>query len=162
MDVTFGRRVRRVGLGVCAFVIAASALALAQNTNPDPRPFRGRGGMPGGPGMPGPGGMLPMLGPRLNLTDAQKDQVKNISTAHKDEWKGLTDRAMAAHRALMDASTTGASDESVIRKLSADAAAVDADLAVARARAFDEVWAILTPDQQAQVKAKPGPPRGRR
>lgn len=117
--------------------------------------------MPGGPGMPGPG-LLPMLGPRLNLTDAQKDQIRNISIAHKDEWKGLNDRAMAAHRALMDGSTTGASDEGAIRKLSADVAVVEADLAVARARAFDEVWAILTPDQQAQLKATPGPPRGRR
>jgi protein CpxP len=73
----------------------------------------------------------------------------------------LNDRALAARRALMDASTTGASDEGVIRKLSADVAAVDADVAVARARAFDDVWAILTPDQQTQLKAT-GPPRGRR
>ena len=117
--------------------------------------------MPGGPGMPGPG-MLPMLGPRLNLTDAQKDQIKNLSATHKDEWKALNDRALATHRALMDASTTGASDEAVIRKLSADVAAAEADVAVARAHAFDEVWAILTPDQQSQLKARPGPPRGRR
>ena len=160
MDVTFRRYARRTGW-VCAIVIATSALALAQNTNQDPRPFRGRGGMPGGPGMAGPG-MLPMLSPRLNLTDAQKDQIKNISTAHKDEWKALNDRAMAAHRVLMEAGTTGASDEAVIRKLSADVAAVEADVSVARARSFDEVWAILTPDQQSQLKAKPGPPRGRR
>ena len=111
--------------------------------------------------MPGPG-LLPMLGPQLNLTDAQRDQIRNISTVHQDEWKALNGRVMAAHRALMDASTTGASDEALIRKVSADVAAVEADVAVARARAFDEVWAILTPDQQSQLKAKPGPPRGRR
>jgi Spy/CpxP family protein refolding chaperone len=160
MDVTFRRHARRIGW-VCAIVIATNALALAQNTNQGPRPFRGRGGMPGGPEMPWPG-LLPMLGSRLNLTDAQKDQIKNISTAHRDEWKALNDRAMTTHRALMDATTTGASDEGAIRKLSADVAAVEADVAVARARAFDEVWVILTPDQQTQLKATPGPPRGRR
>ncbi len=43
-------------------------------------------------------------------------------------------------------------DESLIRQKSADVAAVDADMAVARAHAYTEVLQILTPDQKAQLK----------
>jgi len=56
----------------------------------------------GGPG--GPMGMLPMLRPQLGLSDAQKDQIRNIAGSHKDEWKALADRSRTAHEALNDAS----------------------------------------------------------
>ena len=112
----------------------------------------GRGGPmgPGGPG--GPMGMLPMFGPRLGLTDAQKEQVKNIAESHKAEWKSIFDRARTAHDALQDAVTADAVDEGLIRQRSAEVAAVEADMAVARAHAFAEVVQILTADQKAQLK----------
>ena len=93
-----------------------------------------------------------MLGQQLNLTDAQKDQIKSIAASHKDEWKALADRARTAHQALNEAATADAVDESLIRQKSADAAAVDADMAVARAHAYTEVLQILTPDQKTQLK----------
>ena len=40
-----------------------------------------------------------------------------------------------------------------MRQKSAEAAAVEADVAVARAHAHAEVWQILTADQKTQVKA---------
>lgn len=155
--------VRRIAFGVGASLIAlgvtAGVYATAQNTNQDPRPFSGRGRGPGGPGGPGrfggpggPMGMLPMLGPQLNLTDTQKNQIKNLATSHKDEWKALADRARTAHEALNDAVTADAVDESLIRQKSLDAASVDADMAVARAHAYAEVLQILTADQRAQLK----------
>jgi Spy/CpxP family protein refolding chaperone len=97
-------------------------------------------------------GMLPMLGARLNLTDAQKDQIKSLAASRKDEWKGLADRARTAHEALNDAVTADAVDESLVRQKSADAAAVDAERAVARAHAYADVLQILTDDQKAQLK----------
>ena len=97
-------------------------------------------------------GMLPMLGREINLTDAQKDQVKAIADAHKDEWTSLADRERTAHEALNDLVTADAIDEAAIRQTSAEVAAVDADAAVARARAHAEVFEILTADQKAQLK----------
>jgi len=101
-------------------------------------------------------GMLPMLGPRIGLTDAQKDQIKAIADAHKDEWKALADRGRAAHMALDDAITADAVNEALIRQKSAEASAVDADLAVARAHAHAEVFLILTADQKTQLKTMQG------
>jgi Spy/CpxP family protein refolding chaperone len=108
-------------------------------------------GAPGGLG--GPMGMLPMLGPQLQLTDAQQDQIKAIAAAHKDDWKALADRERAARSALNDAVTADTMDEALIRSRSADAGLVDADMAVARAHAYGEVLQILTADQKTKLKA---------
>jgi periplasmic protein CpxP/Spy len=95
--------------------------------------------------------MLPILARDLNLTDAQKDQIRTVAESHRDEWKALTDRARATHEALQQAVTADAVDEALIRQRSAEVAAVEADLAVARARAHAEVFRILTPEQRAQA-----------
>jgi protein CpxP len=163
MTATVKRIALGVGAGLIALGITAGVYATARNTNQDPRPFSGRGRGPGGPGglgrFGGPGGpmgMLPMLGPQLNLTDAQKDQIKTLAASHKDEWKALADRSRTAHEALMDAVTADAVNDSLIRQKSADVAAVDADLAIARAHARTEVLQILTADQKAQLKTMQG------
>ncbi len=150
--------VRRLGFALggatMALWLAAGVYASGQNTNPQPPPFSHRGGPGrfGGPGGPGMGGMLPMLGAALNLTDAQRDQIKTIAQSHRDEWKTLADRARTAHQALQAAVTSGTVDEGLIRQRATEVASVDADMAVARARVFSEVWQILTPDQQAKAK----------
>jgi protein CpxP len=97
-------------------------------------------------------GMLPMLGRELQLTDSQRDQVKAIADSHRDEWQGLAQRAHAAHQALNDAVTGDAVDETLIRQRSAEVAAIDADMAVARAHAHAEVLQVLTADQKAKLK----------
>lgn len=159
------RLTKRIALTLGAGLVVLGALTagghvLAQNTNPDQRPFsggRGRGGPMGpggrmGLGPDGPLGMLRMLGPRLGLTDAQKDQLKAIAESHREEWKGLADRARTAHEALRAAIMADTVDDVTIRAKSAEAAAVEADLAVAAAHARAEAWQVLTPEQQAKAK----------
>ena len=65
----------------------------------------------------------------------------------------LADRARTAHGALQAAVTADTVDEALIRQKSAEAAAVGADMAVARARAHAEVFPILTADQKGKLKA---------
>jgi Spy/CpxP family protein refolding chaperone len=157
MNATVTRMAVTLGAGLIALGVSAGAYVHAQDqqTNPQPPPFRGRGMGPGGPGRGpgGPMGMLPMLGPQLGLTDAQKDQIKAIAGTHKDEWKALADRGRTAHVALDAAITAEPIDDGLIRQKSAEASAVDADAAVARAHAYAEVLQILTADQKAQLKA---------
>jgi Spy/CpxP family protein refolding chaperone len=97
-------------------------------------------------------GMLPMLGRSINLSPTQRDQIKAIADSHKDEWKGLADRARTAHQALNNAVTADSVDEALIRQKSSEVAAVDADMAVARAHAHAEVFQLLTSDQKTQLK----------
>lgn len=145
----------RIGLGIGALAmttgLAVGGYASTQDANGPRRRFmEGRGG-PGGAGGP-----LAMLGPRmaarLNLSDAQKDQVKSIADSHREELQGLAGRAGAARQALHGAVTADVLDEGLIRARAADLAAVESDLAVARARVHGELFRILTPDQQAQAK----------
>jgi Spy/CpxP family protein refolding chaperone len=169
MTATVKRIALTLGAGLIAAGVSTGAYLHAQdgNTNQQPPPFR-RGMGPGGPGGPGrfggpggPMGMLPMLGPRLGLTDAQRDQIKTIADAHKAEWKALADRGRAAHMALDAAITADAVNEAQIRQMSAEASAIDADVAVARAHAHAEVLQILTANQKAQLKERKGRGRGR-
>ncbi len=153
-------RMRRFGLCVGATLIAvgvgAGVLTATQNTSGQEPPFRaGRMGPPpmgfGGPGRMGLGLMGPLLA-RLGLTDTQKDQIKTIMQSHADDFKALAGRAGSAHQALEAAETADTIDDVTIRQKSADVAAVDADMAVARAHLRAEVFQILTADQKKQAK----------
>ncbi len=147
--------VRRYGLGVgtalVALGITAALYASTQNTADGPPPFIGRGGPMAARG--GPLGEFRMIVRRLGLTDSQKEQVKGIMQTHRDEWKSLAGRAFAAHNALHEAVTADTIDDKMIRQRSADVAAVQADMVVAGAHARSEVFQLLTPEQQAQVKS---------
>jgi Spy/CpxP family protein refolding chaperone len=112
-------------------------------------PGRGRGG-PGGPS--GPGMLSPMMLDRLGLSDAQHEQVRQIMDAQKDDQRALGERAMKAHQALDAAITSDTLDEGRVRMLAADVATAEADMAVARARVYSQVFQILTPDQQSKLK----------
>ena len=150
--------VKRITLGAVAGLLSlglgAGAFVHAQDQTPD---RQGRRGGPGGPGRfggpgGGPMGMLPMLGRDLNLTDAQRDQVKSVMQSHRNDLKTLGDRTFEAHRALEAVISADTIDEAAIRARSADLATVEADMAVMRAQVRAEVWQILTPEQQQQAR----------
>ena len=152
--------ITRIGLGISATVIIVGLVAgaFAQNTTGARDSFMGRGG-PGWWGdsghCGGRGGLLGVLGPmvrQLNLSDAQKERVKTIKASHQDDMKALGDRARAAHQALQAAVTAETFDETTIRSRRTEVAAVEADMAVARARIRAEVLQVFTPEQQAQLK----------
>jgi Spy/CpxP family protein refolding chaperone len=100
---------------------------------------------------------------RLNLTDAQREQVKSILEPRRESLQAHG-RARAAHEALMAAITAEAFNEGLIRARAADVALVDVEVAVERGRVHADVLQILTADQKARLKelqaARPG--RGRR
>lgn len=124
-------------------------------------PF-GRGGRgPGGPGMPGrPGGPMggpgdvlgPMMLGRLDLSDAQREQVRTIVESHRDELRELGERGMHARQALEAAVMANVFDEAAIRAAAAEVGVVEADMAVARARISAEVHQVLTAEQQAKLE----------
>jgi protein CpxP len=149
---------RRFGLGIGAALIALGLgaglyAAQNQNTNPPPAPFMGRHMGRGGP--MGPMGFLgPMrwAGRELGLTDAQKDQIRSILQSHRTELQAYGDRMRDARQALQAAIGADPIDDNAIRQASAGVAAVEADMAVARAHIRGEIWQVLTPDQQAKAK----------
>jgi len=93
-----------------------------------------------------------MLG-RLDLTDSQKEQVKQILDSQQDQQKALREREAAARDALETVSTSGTFDEGAIRARAAELANVESDMAVERARIYNDVFQILSADQQTRLKA---------
>lgn len=128
-----------------------------------PGPRRGAGMMgqgmmgPGGPGMRGgpgggPGGMFGPELRALDLTDAQRQQVRTIMESHRDEQKAIGDRMQAARKALRTAVTADVPDENAIRAAAAEIGTVEGDAAVLQAKIHAEVFAILTPEQVKKAK----------
>jgi len=117
----------------------------------------GRGMMgPGGPGFRGgPGGPFGMGGfplRGLDLTDAQREQVKAIMESHRDEQKAAGDKMMAARKALHEAIAAETFNEAAIRAAAGEVGAAEADAAVLQAKIHGEVFAILTPEQVKKAK----------
>jgi protein CpxP len=150
----FSTRLRKlIGLGA-VLGLAAAVSAGVLHAGQGPGPGFGRG-MRGGPGGPGPGGLggdiLRGLG-RLDLTDAQREQVRTILQQHRAEFEALRERGQPAREALGQAIQAEPVDEALIRERHAAVAAVEADGAVLAANVRAEVFQILTPEQQQKAR----------
>ncbi len=143
-----------IGVGISAIAVtvglATGVYVSAQNMDGARGPSADRRGGPGG--FRGPGGPMGAVIAHLDLSDAQKDQLKGLMDSHRDELKGLGDRAMTARQSLQASVMADALDEGLIRTRAADLATIESDLAVAHARIHAEVFRILTPEQQARAK----------
>ncbi len=134
------------GLGVVAVLAAPlTAQDLGTSGGPQERGMRRHGAMR--MGIEG----LPLRG--LDLTDAQREQVRGIMTARQADFKAIRDRLKAAHEARHQAVTRVPVDENEIRARVSEASAVEADFAILRARIHEQVYQVLTPEQQAKAKS---------
>jgi protein CpxP len=135
------------GLGLIAMLAAP---VLAQDQAPETaRKSEGRRERmhgPRGAGMVG----LPLRA--LELTDAQREQVRGIMTARQAEFRALGDRLRTARQAEHAAVTRVPVDENEVRARASELSAVQADFAVLRARVHEQVFQVLTPEQQAKAK----------
>jgi protein CpxP len=133
-----------------ALLIAAAAVGFAQGGPQEgpggPPPPRGERG-PGGPG--GPRGPIPFLRD-LNLTDAQKAQVKQIVDSFASGTKELHEK-MRALGGPEDLLKDGTFDEAAVRSRAQARAQIEVELEVAHARMLSQVYNILTPEQKATL-----------
>jgi Spy/CpxP family protein refolding chaperone len=89
---------------------------------------------------------------QLGLSPDQQEQIKNTMTSHRDEFKALMDRSRNAHQAQQSAIEQVPVNEDLVRSTSGAVAAADADMAVLRAKVHEQVFSVLTPDQQTKAK----------
>ena len=114
-----------------------------------------RGG--GGKGHRG-GGMRGGFGGRfaenLNLTDAQKEQLKQISARYREGAKAQRQqRGEGRRRGGFDAFNGGVFNEAEVRAAAQARANARVEREVARARMMSEMYAVLTPEQKTQLAA---------
>ncbi len=144
-----------VAAGIAALSAAAIAPMLSAQGQGRGTEMRRLGPGPGGfPGGRGPG-LLGDMGRwfrQLDLTDGQREQVRGVMQAQQTALREIGERMRTAHQGLDALMTADVVDEAAIRAKSADIAAVQADAAVLRANVNQQVFALLTAEQQAKVK----------
>jgi len=146
--------VKRVGWMTLVPVVVTAVLLAAPGAAAQP-PGPGRWGprVGAGRGPLGPGFGLGFALGRLGITAEQRQQIRTIVQSHRQEFQALAERRRTAQQALQAAMTADQLDEAAIRSASAALAEVQADAAVLRAKVQREVFAVLTPEQQAKAKA---------
>jgi protein CpxP len=149
-----------VATGLVA-ALAGGSFALAQTAeSPQQRPGAGERRGPGGPeGRRGPAGLPGDLGLRgVDLTDAQREQLRGIMENHQAALQQVGTRLRDAHRAFAEAASAQPLDEALVRTRSTDVATAMAEEAILRARVRAEVFQILTPEQQQAAQRGPRRP----
>lgn len=111
----------------------------------------GRGRAPfGGPG--GRGFAAGLALGELDLSDAQKQQIRDITKRHRDESQPLAQRLQQAMDAQRVAIETIPVNESIVRSAAEGLATVQADMAVEQARLHSDIFSVLTVEQQEKAK----------
>lgn len=100
-----------------------------------------------GGGWKGHGHRGQRLAKALGLSKEQKEQVETIFRKHRGETAKLREEMVSERRELRKLILSDTPDEVALREQAKKIAATSGDLAVRRARMFQEVRAVLTPEQ---------------
>jgi len=93
------------------------------------------------------------LAAKLNLSDQQKTQIKEVFKKNQPQVKPIFTKLINEKRGLRTLIQSGSADEAAIRAQAAKIAGVEADLAVQRAQMVKQFHAILTAEQIEHLKA---------
>ena len=149
--------------GIAVLVIGAAALAIGRGFQGGGwHAFQGPEGHGRGPDGHGHGDMLEHMARELNLTDAQKAQVKTIMESAESSSQGTREKLEEVHKQIEAATANGQFDETQVRTLASQQAQLEADMMVEHLRAKSKVFAILTAEQRTKAEEmhkRMGPPR---
>lgn len=147
------------GLALAGAIALTGVVGFAQTgQNQDERP-RGERGWGregrGGGGHRGGGGMMGgAFFERLNLTDAQRAQMEQISERFRQQTQSLREQGRGERGGEFDAFSGGAFNESAVRAAAQARANRQVEMEVARARMMHEMYNVLTPEQKSQLEAE--------
>ena len=141
-----------------AVIALAAAVAIPVIAQP-PQGGGGRGWGRGGPGAPG--APLPILR-ELNLTDAQREQVRALTAQRRGQGDDPRRKVVDLERQLQVAVFADAPDHQKIDDLKNAVAAATAEELTARVELQSHIAELLTPEQRAQAREALGKSGGRR
>ncbi len=130
---------------VMALLLCGAAMvAYAQGPGPEGMGHHGWGG---------PGAGMAFLGRELNLTDAQKAQVKTIMQANHASMKTVMLQLAQNRQAMLAATANGVFDTAKIQALANQQAQLQAAMTVNREAIQHQIYTtVLTADQQAKAE----------
>ncbi len=127
-------------------VLLSSAIAKSQTATdtPPPPPMHGHGfGMAGH--------RMGFFAKQLNLTDDQKAQMKTIMQKEHPTMKPLFQQQHQINRQLRQY-VEGPFDEAKVRTLATQKAQLEVEMTVAQTHLHNELYQLLTADQQTKLK----------
>ena len=133
-------------LAIAALMAGALAAGTALAQVPDRE--GGRRG-PGGLNTLQPDGGLPLRA--LNLTEAQQQQIQTLIQQRSEGQREVASRLREALEARRKATEAIPFDEPAIRSTTQTLVDAQTELAVQRAKLRSDIFALLTPEQQAQA-----------
>ena len=107
-----------------------------------------RAGAFGGHGF---GGMLGTDADYLELTDAQKAQMKDILTKEKPSIQPLMQQLRQSHLQMQQLEQAGGFDEAKVRAIATQQSQTMTEFTVQKARIKSELMTVLTPDQKDKL-----------
>ena len=131
---------------VFALVAVSTIFAIAQKgadgKGKGKRHFGNRGHHRGGFGR---------MAAKLNLTDAQKEQVKQIMEASRAKTESLREASKVNRKKMHEATANGQFDEATVSAIAQEQAGISAQLTVEKLRVKSQMFQILTAEQKAQM-----------
>jgi periplasmic protein CpxP/Spy len=88
---------------------------------------------------------------RLNLSDAQREQLRQIAERYRTTSEGRRERRGERGQREFDPFSGGAFDEASVRAAAQARANAQVEREVAQARMMHEMYNVLTPEQKAQL-----------
>ncbi len=133
-------RMKMVGavLGFTMLAVAAFGQSVVRTAGP------GRHGA-------GLGGMLAFFGDYLDLTDAQRTQMKAILAKEKPTIQPLIEQLAQGHQQMRQLEEAATFDEAKVRTLATQQSQTATELMVQKARIKSELVQVLTADQKAKL-----------
>jgi Spy/CpxP family protein refolding chaperone len=130
-----------------AAVLLGTAIANSQTADtqapPPPMPAHVHGFGPGPMGF---------FSRELNLTDEQKAQAKTILQKDRSTVKPLMQQSHQIELQMRQSAEGSTFDEAKVRSLATQKSQVEAELDVQRTRIHNQLFQILTPEQQSKMK----------
>jgi len=102
-------------------------------------------------GMGGEGRMMEFLASQLNLTDDQKAQMKTVMHTAHPAMKPLLEQQHQIEVQLRQY-VMGTYNDAKVRALAAQKAQIEVELTVAQTKLHNQLYQLLTTDQQSQLK----------
>jgi protein CpxP len=91
------------------------------------------------------------FGRNLNLSDAQKTQMQQIAERYRASNKAMREQSEVKRGGEFDAFKDGTFNEAAVRAAAQARANARVEMEVSHARMMSEMYAVLTPEQKAQL-----------
>ena len=95
---------------------------------------------------------LGMMTEILGLNDQQQEQIKQLLATHFAQNRGLREQLQQSRDALREQQRSSSFDEQAFRTLAEKQANLKIELMVARGKLKQQIYALLTPEQQDKAE----------